>query len=68
MVKYENQCCGCATESYPCIGNSCPNRNVPVLVCDECGFEEDILYEYDGQQLCKTCVLGKLDKITCGRG
>ena len=36
MITYEDECCGCATESYPCLGNACPNRNVKHLYCDKC--------------------------------
>ena len=36
MVSYENQCVGC---DRPCIGDSCPYRNVRVLTCDSCGYE-----------------------------
>lgn len=64
MIRYENNCCGCATESYPCIGDSCPNRHVPVFVCDECGEEVDDLYEYGSEQLCADCVLERLDKVS----
>ena len=45
MIKYENQCCGCAVPGYPCIGNSCPYVNVPVCYCDVC--DNDTLAEYD---------------------
>ena len=64
MIRYENNCYGCATESYPCIGDSCPNRHVPVFVCDECGDEVDDLYEYGSEQLCADCVLERLDKVS----
>lgn len=50
MIKYENQCCDCAVPGYPCIGDSCKYRNVPVYYCDECGNEAD--YEIDGEHYC----------------
>ena len=28
MVKYENDCIGCAAPGYPCLGESCRYRNV----------------------------------------
>lgn len=56
MVRYENDCCDCATSGYPCIGESCSKRNVKVLICDDCGFEMDELYLYDGYELCKDCL------------
>ena len=55
-VKYENECCDCAVPGYPCMGSSCPNRNVPHYFCDKCGGETT-LYEKDGEQLCADCVL-----------
>lgn len=64
MIKYENECCGCATESYPCLGSSCPNRNVPHLYCDRCGDDCEELYDLDGEELCKECLLNSFKKIT----
>lgn len=26
MVREVNNCCGCATPGYPCLGDSCPKR------------------------------------------
>ena len=46
MIKYENECCDCATESYPCLGSACPNRNVKHLYCDECDDDCEELYNY----------------------
>lgn len=66
MIKYEDECCGCATESYPCLGNACPNRNVPHMYCDACGEEtsttkeeemEYNTYMYKGKCLCFDCLL-----------
>ena len=56
MVRYENQCCGCATESYPCLGGACPNVRVPVHYCDQCDCELDDVYEVDGEELCEDCL------------
>lgn len=57
MMKVENQCCHCATPGYPCLGSACPNRNVEVFYCDECGEEiEDDIYEVDGAELCEECL------------
>lgn len=60
MRKVENECCGCAVPAYPCLGSSCPKRNVIHLYCDDCG-EETQLYDYDGDELCKDCILERLD-------
>lgn len=48
MVKYEDECCGCATEAYPCLGNRCPNINVKHLYCDDCKEEVEELYDFEG--------------------
>lgn len=64
MVRYENDCCDCATPAYPCLGNACSLRNVPHYYCDnpKCGAE-GTLYEYEGEQLCADCLLGKFEKV-----
>lgn len=64
MVKYEDECCDCDVPSYPCIGNSCPNRHVKHLYCDECYDEVYELYDFEGIQLCEKCLLKKFEKIT----
>ena len=63
MILYENQCCDCATPAYPCRGESCPNRNVKVYVCDICGQETNTFYDYDGEQLCCDCLLEQFSII-----
>lgn len=56
-VVYKDECVSCG---LPCLGNSCPNRNVPHYYCDECKkeFEADELFitEDDGD-LCLDCLL-----------
>lgn len=67
MVKLENDCCGCAVPAYPCVGDSCPNRQVPHYYCDECGWEadgSDSIYYFDGQELCIECIKEKLEVVT----
>ena len=59
MVRYENDCVDCG---LPCLGESCPNRNVPHYYCDACG-DETQLYEYEGQQLCIGCIERMLPKV-----
>lgn len=59
MITYEDECVNCG---LPCLGTSCPNRNVPHFYCDDCGDEED-LYEYEGEQLCIKCIEGRLVKV-----
>lgn len=62
MIRYENDCCGCAAPGYPCMGESCPMRQSPHYYCDECGAEKD-LYDYDGEELCADCIVGRLRKV-----
>ena len=63
MIKYENECCDCAVPSYPCRGDSCPNRHVKHLYCDRCNDDVDELYDVDGEELCKDCLLEKFEII-----
>ena len=63
MITYENDCCGCATPAYPCMGDACPNRNVPHLYCDKCEEEVDDLYEWDDEQVCIECIVKSLKKV-----
>jgi hypothetical protein len=55
MTKIENECCGCATESYPCLGSACPNRNVKHYYCDKCNDNYlAFMKEYDKNYCHKT--------------
>ena len=63
MTKYENECCGCATESYPCLGSACPNRHVPHFYCDKCGEDVEELYKVDGEELCEECLKDNFEKV-----
>ena len=56
MLQYENRCCECAAPGYPCLGSSCPNRNVPVHYCDRCDEELEKIYDVDGEELCEECL------------
>ena len=64
MIKYEDECCGCAVPAYPCLGSSCPNRHVAHYYCDHCDAEVDPedLYEYDGEEICGDCLLELVPK------
>lgn len=53
MKRIENHCVCCG---LPCLGSSCPNRNVPVHYCDKCKEELDDIYEVDGEELCEECL------------
>lgn len=57
-----NECCSCATESYPCRGDLCPLRHVPHLLCDDCGKEEK-LYYYEDEMLCLDCIIDRLHEV-----
>ena len=63
MVREANNCCGCATPAYPCLGDSCPLRHTKVLICDKCKSEVDRLYEYGDRQLCEECLLKQFTTI-----
>lgn len=61
MMVIENHCVGCPTE-MGCLGKSCPYQDVEVFYCDDCG-EEDVLYEFEDEQLCINCILNRLNKV-----
>lgn len=62
MVVRENDCCGCASPGYPCIGISCELLRVPHFYCDRCG-NEDTLYWFEGEQLCIECIKDDLEEV-----
>lgn len=64
MIKYINECWDCKTEGYPCLGKHCPNKDIKVLICDNCKNEVDFLYKYENIQLCEECLLSKFECIT----
>ena len=53
MKRIENECVDCG---LPCLGNSCPYKNVVRFYCDRCG-EEEKLYHYYGEEICQDCLL-----------
>lgn len=63
MIVYEDECCGCAVPSYPCMGDACPNRNVPHLYCDKCKEDVEDLYKTEDGELCAECVLKMFEKV-----
>ena len=58
MVVYRNECVDCG---LPCLGASCPNRNVERYYCDECGENADV-NEICGMDLCDKCAEKYLDR------
>lgn len=63
MRKIENHCMGCDAPGYPCLGDSCPNRNVEVYYCDKCGDLLEDIYDVDGEELCESCLKGIFKRI-----
>lgn len=63
-IAYENECCGCATSSYPCLGDACRNRHVPHIYCDKCMDDVDEVWDVDGDHLCRDCLHEHFHKIT----
>lgn len=59
MRRIEDECVDCG---LPCRGNSCKYKNVERFYCDKCG-EEEVLYEYDGLELCIECIKTQLTKV-----
>lgn len=55
-VVYKDECVSCG---LPCLGNTCPNRNVPHYYCDKCKYEyeTDELYVTDDGDLCLDCLV-----------
>ena len=63
MIKVVDECVRACPERM--CDSSCPNLNVKRYYCDCCGeeFEPDELYDYDGEMLCKDCLVGKFTTI-----
>ena len=59
MIAIENECVDCG---LPCIYESCPYYQVMRLYCDSCGEEENLWY-FDGEQLCLSCILERLERV-----
>lgn len=60
MKKITNECVDCG---LPCLGNSCPHRNVTRYYCDDCCEEQEQIYYYDGEELCIYCIEKRLEKV-----
>lgn len=59
MKKEVNNCVGCEV----CY-DYCDYKHIKFyeFYCDECGSEE-ILYDFDGEELCGECILRRLTKV-----
>ena len=60
MTRKENDCRGCA-ECKGCGRDRLVDMEY--LECDCCHNQCDILYVYDGEQLCEECLFEKIEKI-----
>lgn len=60
MIRYESQCVQCG---LPCRYESCRYYNVRILECNNCHQEFDKLYRLDGEELCDSCVLERLEVV-----
>ena len=60
MKRIENECVDCG---LPCLGSTCPYRNVVRYYCDKCGEEAYPLYHYEGKEVCVECILKDLDIV-----
>ena len=58
MKVKENHCVDCG---LPCLGRSCPNREVVVIYCDNCGEYAD--YCLDNQDFCEECAKAYVNEI-----
>lgn len=60
MIYYESECVSCG---FPCLFESCPYYKVMHSKCDKCGEEDVRLYDYDGTEMCKECLLKEFDVV-----
>lgn len=58
-IIYENHCVDCG---LPCLGKSCPNRNVPVRYCDHCDNSYADYY-IDGSDYCSSCAENYINEV-----
>lgn len=62
-VKLIDECCNCASPGFPCIGDRCELRHVPHYICDKCEDDVEVLYWYEGEQLCRDCIFDSLEVV-----
>lgn len=65
IVRYEDECVGCPPH-MGCLGDMCPNRNIPVYACDECGDEcnpDELYVTDDDEMLCESCLLSRFKTV-----
>lgn len=56
MIVERNECCDCATENYPCLGEACTQRHKLIHVCDSCETDSDQIYYFEDGEYCLTCI------------
>ncbi len=61
MVKHITACEECG--SVKCTGCLKKYDTYKILKCDECSSEENTLYEFQGLQLCESCLIEKLIEL-----
>lgn len=49
---YRDECADCG---FPCQGSSCMYKNVLHKICDKCKDDVRYLYDYNGEELCRSC-------------
>lgn len=59
MVQFENDCVGCPQGCGFCGANHTPH-----FYCDMCDDEVDELFDYDEKQICESCLLKSVPKIS----
>lgn len=59
MKITKSECMPC---DLPCVGRGCKYYEVTRYYCDMC-LSEDVLYDFDGQELCIECIKNQLDRI-----
>lgn len=61
MMKVENGCVGCP-QDIGCLGCTCPKYQETYWICDGCGDSTE-LYYFDDEELCKSCIIERLEKV-----
>ena len=56
MIISRNECCECEHCEH------CGRCNERVLVCDDCGSEDNIYYNEYGEYLCYDCLYSMIEK------
>lgn len=60
MIYYTNECVDCG---LPCLGDSCPNKNVIHSECEFCKDKDIKLYHYNGHEICESCLLKEFEVV-----